>query len=281
MSMYPCLWFNGNAKEAATFYCSVFNNSKIISDTPLVVQFAIEGKKIMGLNGGPMFTINPSISFFVTLPTVEEIETAWNKLADGGNIMMALDTYPWAQKYGWVVDKFGMTWQLMLGSLPEGAPKIIMSFLFAGQQYGKAQEAINFYTTTFPHSHIHHIEFYQENEPQPAGNLKFGHFTMLQEMFAAMDGIGDHQFQFNEAVSLVVECETQAEIDNYWDILSRDGKESQCGWLTDKFGVSWQIVPSILARLMTTPGKAGSVTQAFMKMKKMDIATLIAAAEAS
>lgn len=281
MSMYPCLWFDGNAKEAATFYCSVFNNSKIISDTPLVVQFAIEGKKIMGLNGGPMFTINPSISFFVTLPTVEEIETAWNKLADGGNIMMALDTYPWAQKYGWVVDKFGMTWQLMLGSLPEGAPKIIMSFLFAGQQYGRAQEAINFYTTTFPHSHIHHIELYQENEPQPAGYLKFGHFTMLQEMFAAMDGIGDHQFQFNEAVSLVVQCDTQAEIDNYWEILTRDGKESQCGWLTDKFGVSWQIVPSILSKLMTTPGKAGSVTQAFMKMKKMDIATLIAAAEAS
>ena len=122
-NLYPCLWFDGNAKAAAEFYCSIFNHSKIINDTPMVVRFEVEGKLIMGLNGGPMFKINPSISLFVTCETNEEIETIWNKLIEGGSEMMPLGSYPWAEKYGWVIDKFGMTWQLMLGELPVGMPK--------------------------------------------------------------------------------------------------------------------------------------------------------------
>ena len=134
--IYPCLWFDGKAKEAADFYCSVFKNAKIITDTPMVVIFELNNTKFMGLNGGPMF-------------------------------------------------------------------------------------------------------------------------------------------QFNESVSFVVDCETQEEIDYYWDHLTKDGTESQCGWLKDKYGLSWQIVPTILAKLMADPERATRVIQAFMQMKKFDIEKLI------
>jgi predicted 3-demethylubiquinone-9 3-methyltransferase (glyoxalase superfamily) len=274
-NIYPCLWFDGKAKEAADFYCSVFSNSRVTTDTPMVVLFEIEGKQLMGLNGGPMFTINPSISLFVTCDTEEEIDAIYNKLFDGGSAIMPLDKYPWSDKYAWVVDKFGMTWQLMLGKLPEGAQKIVVSFLFAGEQYGKAQEAMKHYTSIFPNANIFHLETYKAGEEQPEGNLKFGHFALDNEMFAAMDGIGDHNFKFTEGVSLVAACETQEEIDNYWNKLTEGGAESRCGWLKDKFGVSWQIVPKVLGSLTKDPAKAQRVMGEVMKMKKLDIQTLV------
>ena len=134
--IYPCLWFDGQAKAAADFYCSIFKNSKVTYDSPMVVTFELNGKKIMGLNGGPLF-------------------------------------------------------------------------------------------------------------------------------------------KFSEAVSLVVECENQEEIDNYWTKLTADGgKESMCGWLKDKFGFSWQIVPTIIGSLMSDPEKGPRAMQALMQMKKIDIETL-------
>ena len=133
--IYPCLWFNGQARAAAEFYCAVFPQSRIISDTPMVVNFELNGRKFMGLNGGP-------------------------------------------------------------------------------------------------------------------------------------------EFQFDEAISFVVDCETQEEIDHYWNSLSAAGQEGQCGWLKDQFGVSWQIVPTILGTLMSDPEKSPRVVQAFMQMKKFDIEKL-------
>lgn len=276
-TIFPCLWFDGQAKAAADFYCSVFSNSKITVASPLVVKFEIEGAMIMGLNGGPMFKINPSISLFVNCQSNDEIEKIWNQLLTGGSAMMPLDKYPWSEKYGWVVDKFGMTWQLMLGESVDGGQKIMPSFLFVGEQYGKAEKAIRFYTSVFPHSAIQSLHLYQAGEPQPEGKLKFGSFTLDNNVFAAMDGFGNHEFNFNEAVSLVVECETQQEIDHYWDSLTQRGQESMCGWLKDEFGVSWQIVPKIIGSLMTNPEKAPKVMQALMKMKKLDIETLVSA----
>jgi predicted 3-demethylubiquinone-9 3-methyltransferase (glyoxalase superfamily) len=274
-NIFPCLWFDGKAKEAADLYCSIFSNSKITVDSPMVVMFEIEGKKIMGLNGGPMFKINPLISLFVTCGSNEEIENIWNKLIEGGSAMMPLNKYPWSEKYGWVVDKFGMTWQLMLGDLPAGAEKIIPSFLFIGEQYGKAEEAIKMYTSIFPNSQVHTLQLYKAGEPQPEGKLKFGHFSLDHNLFSAMDGLGEHQFKFNEAVSLVVECDTQKEIDNYWNKLTEGGEESMCGWLKDKFGVSWQIIPKIIGSLMMDREKAPRVMQAVMKMKKLDIEKMV------
>lgn len=275
INIFPCLWFDGQAKAAADFYCSVFSNSKITTETPMVVNFEIEGKKIMGLNGGPMFKINPSISLFVTCQSNEEIEGIWNKLMVGGKAMMPLDTYPWSEKYGWVADRFGMTWQLMIGELPFDGQKIIPSFLFVGEQYGKAQQAIQSYTAIFPNSQTRILNIYEAGEPQPEGNLKFGQFSLGQNLFAAMDGFGSHDFQFNEGVSLVVECETQKEIDYYWEHLLKGGQESMCGWLKDQFGVSWQIVPKIIGSLITNPEKGPRVMQAVLKMKKLDIETLM------
>jgi predicted 3-demethylubiquinone-9 3-methyltransferase (glyoxalase superfamily) len=134
--IYPCLWFDGKAKEAANFYCSVFNHSTIVDDTPMVVTFELSGQKFMCLNGRPQFPFNPSISF-------------------------------------------------------------------------------------------------------------------------------------------VVECETQEEIDYYWNKLTKEGEESQCGWLKDQFGVSWQIVPAVLRSLMNDPSKSERVINAFLQMKKFEIAKLI------
>lgn len=273
-NIVPCLWFDGKAKEAADFYCSIFSNSKIITETPVVVQFEIEGKRMMGLNGGPDFTINPSISLFVTCQTKEEIDGVYSRLSEGGKPLMALDKYPWSERYAWIADKFGMTWQLMLGNVADGAQKIVTSFLFAGEQYGKAQDAIKLYTSIFPGSAINFLEVYKVGEEQPEGKLKFGNFALSNQVFAAMDGNGNHNFTFNEGVSLMVECETQAEIDDYWARLTEGGQESRCGWLKDKFGVSWQIVPKLLGKLMSDPLKAGRVMSKIMEMKKLDIEIL-------
>ena len=133
--IYPCLWFDDQAKTAAEFYCSVFKNSKILSDNPMVVMFEINGTKFMALNGGP-------------------------------------------------------------------------------------------------------------------------------------------HFKFNESVSFVVNCDTQGDIDYYWEKLTNGGQESMCGWLKDKYGVSWQIVPTIIGELMSDPARAERVTKAFMNMRKLDIETL-------
>jgi len=273
--IFPCLWFDGNAKEAAEFYCTVFGNSRIITDSPMVVRFEVEGKKLMGLNGGPMFSINPSISLFVTCETNEEIESIHNKLIDGGTALMPLDKYPWSDKYVWIVDQFGMSWQLTLGELPEAGQKIITSFLFVGKQYGKAQDAIKHYTSIFPNSAVHHLEKAKAGEIQPEGDLKFGSFSLDNETFAAMDGFGDHKFEFNEGLSIMVECETQDDIDRYWNRLTEGGEESRCGWLKDRFGVSWQIVPKVLGSLMKDQGKAQRVMAEVMKMKKLDMQTMV------
>ena len=134
--MYPCLWFDGQAKKAADYYCSIFKNSKILSENPMVVTFELNGNKFMGLNGGPKYKFTPATSF-------------------------------------------------------------------------------------------------------------------------------------------VIECETQEEIDYYWDKLGEGGRYDQCGWLDDQFGVSWQVVPVVLAKLMSDPDKAPRVINAFMKMSKFDIETLV------
>jgi predicted 3-demethylubiquinone-9 3-methyltransferase (glyoxalase superfamily) len=274
--IYPCLWFDGNAKAAAEFYCAVFKNSKIKTDTPLVVTFELANKKIMGLNGGPMFKINPSISFFAECVSVDETNKIWDKLMGGGKALMPIDKYPWSERYGWVQDKFGMTWQIMLSGDAIDNLKITPSFLFTSQQFGKAETAIDFYTSVFDHSAKELLVHYEPGT-EHAGKILFSRFTINQYPMIAMDGPGMHDYTFNEAVSFVVDCETQEEIDYYWNKLTEGGKESQCGWLKDKYGVSWQIVPEILATLMSNPEKSGRVMKAFLAMKKFDIEKLMQA----
>ena len=278
-NIHPCLWYDGNAKDAAVFYCSLFPQSKITVDTPMVINFELCGQKFMGLNGGPMFKPNPSISFFVISESDEEINELWKQLSEGGMVMMPLDKYEWSEKYGFLQDRFGLAWQIMKGKYSDVNQKITPSFLFTGNQYGNAEAAVKFYTEVFPASSVNGILLYGEGEAQAAGKVKHSQFILDNKVFMAMDGPGSHEFGFNEAISLVVDCNSQEEIDNYWNKLTADGgQESQCGWLKDKFGVSWQIVPSALGKLMTGPA-APKVMQAFMKMTKFDIAALEKAAE--
>ena len=275
--IYPCLWFDGNAKAAADFYCSVFNDSKITTENPMVVVFELNGRKFMGLNGGPMFKINPSVSFFVICNSIDEIDRMWNQLSDGGMTMMAINKYPWSERYGWCQDKFGVNWQLMIRDI--GDDKVIPSLMFTMEKSGKAEQAINFYTTVFKGSEIRMISRYEKGEHDVEGYIKHAQFTLENQLYTAMDSSGPHPFTFNEAVSFVVDCTTQEEIDYYWEKLTEGGEESRCGWLKDRFGVSWQIVPDIIGSLLSNPAKAPAVMQEVMKMKKIIIADLVKAAD--
>jgi predicted 3-demethylubiquinone-9 3-methyltransferase (glyoxalase superfamily) len=273
--IYPCLWFDGQAKAAADFYCSIFKNSKITTDTLMVVNFELDGKKFMGLNGGPMFKINPSISIFATFETVDEVNIVWGKLIEGGKALINIDKQDWSLRYGWLQDKFGLTWQISVVNNEGDKAKITPAMLFTNEKFGKAEEAINFYTSTFDNSKIDVLINYPEGSPF-GGKVMYSEYNLKQHNFIAMDGPGNHEYAFNEGVSMVVDCKNQEEIDHYWNTLSGDGgQESQCGWVKDKFGVSWQIVPTVLGELMNNPEKGQRVMQVVMQSKKFDIEKLI------
>ena len=274
-SIYPCLWFDGKAKEAAAFYCSVFDNSVITNDTPLVVTFVSKGQKFMCLNGSAQFTFNPSISFFVVMETENELDMAWNKLLEGGKVLMPLDKYEWSTKYGWVQDKYGVSWQLSFGKMEDVGQKFAPVLMFTGNQSGKAEAAIQFYNSVFENSGVRGILRYTKDENEVEGNVKHAQFNLGRHVFMVMDSSYPHGFSFNEAISFVVDCENQIEIDYYWERLTEGGEENQCGWLKDKFGISWQIVPVILGELMKDPQKSEKVVQAFLKMKKFEIDKLL------
>ena len=273
--IYPCLWFDGKAKEAADFYCSVFDNSVITYENQMVVIFESSGQKFMCLNGGPEFTINPSISFYVICETEKEIDMLSGKLLEGGSELMPLDKYDWSKKYVWLQDKFGVTWQLSFGGMEKTGQKISPVLMFTDKQAGKAEQAFRFYTSVFKGSEIIGIVKYDKDDNDVEGTVKHAEFTLNNQAFMAMDSSFMHQFSFNEAVSLVVDCETQEEIDYFWERLTDGGEEVQCGWLKDRFGVSWQIVPAILYKLLSDPSRSERVTRAFLQMKKFEIEKLI------
>lgn len=277
--IYPCLWFEGNAKTAASFYCSIFHNSSITIDTPMVVNFTIGNQKFMGLNGGPMFKINPSVSLFVLAETKEEVSRIWNELLVNGTVMMALDKYPWSEWYGFLQDQFGVSWQIYLGTGGSVPQLISPCFMFTGTVCGRAEEAIHFYTSIFKNSSIKGINRNGANDEDKEGYVKHADFTIDGYSMMALDSSAPHKFEFNEAFSLMIECETQEEIDFYWNALVNGGRESRCGWLKDKFGISWQVIPSIIGKLMSDPIKAPKVMQAVMQMNKLDIALMLQAFE--
>lgn len=276
-NIHPCIWYDGNAKAAAEFYCSLFPNSKITADTPMVVNWELYGQKFMGLNGGPMFKTNPSISFLVICEDDAEINTLWEKLSDGGMVMMALDKYDWSECYGFCQDKFGLAWQIMKGKYSDVNQKITPTLLFVGNSYGKAEAAVKYYTEVVKPSAVDGILLYAENEGPAAGSVKHSQFVLDGKVFMAMDGYGEHHFAFNEGISFVVECDNQEEIDYFWNELTGNGgAESMCGWLKDKFGVSWQIIPKNIGAIMMDPVNGQKAMQALMQMKKIDVAGLTA-----
>ncbi len=244
----------------------------------MVVTFHIKGRQFMGLNGGPAFKPNPSISFFNICKTADELDRAWNLLNQGGKVLMPLDSYPWSSRYGWVEDKYGVSWQLTLSLLEGEQADVFPALMFTGGQNGKAAGAIDFYTTLFKNSAVDFVAKYEAGEHDTEGNIKHAQFSINGFRMSAMDSTGPHNFGFNEGVSLVINCETQEEIDFYWVNLSEGGQEGKCGWCQDAYGVWWQVVPSILGSLMSDPEKAPKVMEAFMKMTRFDIEALRKAA---
>lgn len=299
----PSLWFDNNAEEAMNFYVSTFANridgitpSKILSIQryPDEVQeefmkgregkvltgiFEIGGFQFMALDGGPMFSFTPAISFTVRCTTAEAVDAIWSALAEGGSILMPLDAYPFNRKYGWLKDKYGVSWQLIL--IEEAVnERILPSLMFVGDQAGKAEEAIRLYAATFgsnPPTEIH--RYGADAAPDVEGTINHAEFTLMGQDFTAMDSAHAHDFTFTEAISLHVECETQAQSDQLWGALTAVPESEQCGWIKDKYGVSWQIIPKRLGELLQDPDpeKAGRVMEAMLKMKKIDVAELEAA----
>lgn len=277
----PNLWCDGNAREMAEFYVSVFPGSKItggstypnsqeegladfqldMAGKDLTVDFNLAGHDFVAINAGPEFKPTPALSFMVNFDpshddqAAEHLDQVWQKLIDGGEALMELGEYPFSKHYGWVKDKYGYTWQLILTN-PDGEerPCIIPSFMFCNGNANRAEEAMNFYTTLFENSKIGMVARYEQDQPPvKAGSVMFGDFMLAGQWFAAMDAPGEHDFGFNEAVSLSVTCKDQAEIDRLWDALSAVPESEQCGWCKDKYGVSWQIVPENMGELMQRP----------------------------
>ncbi len=298
----PHLWFNKEAVEAAEFYVAAFSNlpstltqgaSHIVNkntlyDTPSgtveTVVFELAGYRYAAISAGPLFKINPSVSFILNFdPSHDEnarghLDALWATLSEGGTALMPLQAYPFSKHYGWIQDKYGVSWQLMLTDpTGEKRPFITPSLMFVGDVCGKAEEATNFYLSVFKDAQRGTIAHYPKDmEPDKEGNIMFTDFTLAGQWFAAMESAHKHAFAFNEAISLMVYCEDQAEIDYYWQKLSAVPEAEQCGWLKDAYGVSWQIVPRAMDEMMKSGDKErmARVTKAFLAMKKFDLAAL-------
>jgi len=286
----PNLWFDGNAKEAAEFYVSAFPDSKITSTANypnsveegladfqldlagkvLTVEFELSGMPFTAINADSTFKFNPSVSFIVNFDpsqddqASEHLDALWAKFIDGGEALMPLNAYPFSERYGWVKDRYGLTWQLML-TKPEGEPRpfIVPALMFTGQNTGHAEEAINYYVSVFKNTKVGTLARYgNDTGPAKADSLMYADFMLENQWFAAMDSGVEHDFTFNEAVSFAVICKDQAEIDYFWEKLSAVPESEQCGWCKDKYGLSWQIIPENMADLMKKP-------DAFTKLMQM------------
>lgn len=296
-SITPSFWFDDQAEEAVSFYVSLFRNSKaghksyynediaeacgVTAGSIMAIDFQLEGQDFIAINGNSEYLSTPAVSFFVACETPEEVDRLWQKLSESGTPLMELGKYPFSEKYGWVQDKFGVSWQL---TLADRTQKITPFLLFVGKQAGKAEEAMNLYTSIFPNSGVVSLERYTADEGTDAGRVKNATFSLNGQEFIAMDsGMPEHAFTFTMAISFMVNCETQTEVDHFWEKLTVGGKEIACGWLTDSYGLAWQITPILMNELRKEPNleKSRRAMEAMMQMKKIDIATLKQAVEQS
>jgi len=291
----PHLWFDREAIEAAQFYVSLFPNSAVTSvytmrNVPApggdsdIVSFHLAGRPFMSISAGPVFRFNPSISFLVRFNAhsdqhaATKLKAAWASLATSGKVLMELAEYDFSKLYGWVEDKYGLSWQLMLvESEARASLAIDPALLFVGPVYGKAEEATNYYIAHFPESKRTGLARYGAGLGlEREGTMMFSDITLCGQDFVAMDSGYEHAFAFNEAVSLLIPCETQAEIDYHWSRLSAVPEAEMCGWLKDAYGVSWQVWPVWLGEVLATgkPEQVERVIKSLLKMKKFDLAVL-------
>jgi len=274
-----CYWFNTEADEAAELYCSLFPASRILGKVPygkagakatgqkpggtMTVDFELAGLPFLGLNGGPHFKIDPSISLFVACESEREIDALWKGLKRTAR--MDLKAYPFAKKYGWCEDRFGVNWQLILG---EARQKIAPALLFANEKFGKAAEAIEFYTSVLPDSKVERIA---QDEKTKA--VIHSRVRLAGRDFVFMEGPLEHGFDFSPAVSFVLGCSTQGELDRIWSRLSAVPEAEQCGWLRDRYGVSWQMVHENWGTMLriASPEAREKAMGEVLAMKKLDL----------
>lgn len=282
----PHLWYDKEAREAALFYIRLFDRSKLVGATVLestpsgdaeIVNFELAGQPFTAISAGPYFRFNPSISLMVACYSIEEVNTKWKALLEGGTELMPLGEYPFSKWYGWVQDRYGLSWQLMLVDGGQTIQKITPNLLFSNESCGKAEEAVKYYTDIFEDSEIGFISRYGAGEAASSkAKVNYAAFKLCGIDFSAMDNAFDVDFDFNEAFSLIVNCKDQKEIDYFWGKLSAVPEAEQCGWIKDKFGVSWQIVPENMDEILFNGSRdeIRRVTEAFLKMKKFDLAAL-------
>jgi predicted 3-demethylubiquinone-9 3-methyltransferase (glyoxalase superfamily) len=286
-----CLWFDQNAADGVRLYTEALPDARHAAtsyypeahDSPsgvaggkeLTVAFEAGGCSFTTLNGGPHFKPNPSVSFFLEVASAEDVNRIAGLLLAGGKALMALGSYPWSDRYGWVSDRFGFSWQVMVPRSPVERVAIAPCLMFSDDRHGRAEEAMRAYAEIFPESQVQSIVRYEAGEG-PTDTVKHGRVTLAGKTFVAMDSHAPHGFAFNEAISFQVMCHDQTEVDRYYTALSHGGAESRCGWLKDRFGLSWQIVPVDMPRWMTGGDRAARdrAFQAMMTMKKLDIAAM-------
>jgi len=282
----PHLWLDRRSRDALALYAGAFENSRVIRSTTLgntpsgtveIVILQLAGQTFQFLLAGPEFKFTPAVSFLLSCATTAEAEALWKRFSEGGQVLMPFASYPFSELYGWCQDRHGLSWQVMFVSGREIQQKITPMLMFIGANCGRAEEAMLFYTSLFSDSAVGHLVRYGAGEiPETEGTVKYGAFALAGQNFVVMDSVRAHPFAFNEAISFMVRCENQQEVDRLWTALSADPRAEQCGWLKDRYGLSWQIVPRVMDDMMQrgTPEQMARVTQAFLKMKKFDIATL-------
>ena len=294
-----CIWLDDQAEAAAGFYSATFPGARTTTTirypdagreihggdpgSGLTVDIDIDGFSMTFLNGGPHFRPNPSISFFYHCETAEEVDRLWATLAPGGRTHMELGAYPWSERYGWVSDRYGVSWQIIVD--PDASDRVVPSLLFVGDRCGRAEDAMRHYTEVFRDAAIGEIYRYEPGqEPEREGTVMHGQFRLEGQPFVAADSAADHDFAFSEGVSLVVDASTQADIDHYWESLSAVPESEQCGWLKDRYGVSWQIYPvTEMNEILSLSDRAAAnrAMDAMLAMKKIDLAALRTAAGAA
>ncbi|MET0304261.1 MAG: VOC family protein [Microbacteriaceae bacterium] len=295
----PNLWFDRTAAEAADFYVRALPDTtseitfrypteglpdfqKDFAGEPVTVDVTVGDYRITLINAGSEFAPTPSGSFTLNFDPLlfggdagaarTSLDAVWNALADGGSVLMDLGEYPFSARYGWVKDRYGVSWQLTLTD-PEGDPRpfVIPSLLFVGEAQDRAREAGEYYVSLFEDAGIGTVYPYPEQTgPAAEGAVMFSDFRLAGQWFTAMDSGVEMDAAFTPAFSLEVRCADQAEIDRLWAALSAVPDAEQCGWLTDRFGLSWQIVPAGMSELLRRPG----AYQRMLEMKKIVIADL-------
>lgn len=287
----PHLWFDQNIRDVAEFYAETFPNTHVSggSSNPetgeeITIEIDIEGYLLALINGGPHTIPNPSISFFLNFDGSQrddaqgELKALWEKLTKDGEVLMPLDQYAFSKLYGWVTDRYGFNWQLMLTN-PDNPPRpfVVPSLMFCGEAQGKATEAVDAYVEIFDDSTLGNRVTYgamgaapDKNSPDAIpqhSDVAYSDFQLAGQRFTAMDSGTAQPFTSNFGVSLMLLVDDQPELDRYWNELTAVPEKEQCGWLEDKYGVAWQIAPENLPLLLSRPQGFENM----LKMKKLII----------